>query len=483
MVGLSAKNYNFEKRRSESMRTASRTTGTTQNGGVYGGQGAGGSLSFGSDNSYADRQYAMFRDIPYSAIRPICVRFASQPIRIAITPVRQVRGQESEMAAMRKSLRSNGYIADRDEVKFNRRQRVLKAHQPLWLKQSLPPDAVVLDSHEVVDALQNSNDILDGYRTQYLTAASLMLAGKALVMWDRRSPTTTPDGQQTPGVFYIPIHWAEPRHNNGPFSGWTIKPPQGGEAQEISKGEFVYMTLPDPRDPLSAVSPTQAQAKTINTGDKIHDAHYHGLNNLIRPSYAISMGRVPDGVGGTTRPYVKRENRRKITDLVKSYVQGVMNRGEPILLDALIDDIKDIGTRPTDLDYANGSDLVERRMMQGYGVSPIVAGFSQSANRAGSAEAHSIFYQLVVNPLLSLAGSAYTHAIGPQYSNPRYKITIYFDAASADDEDAKRSRVMLFKDRLSAVESRRYMRTGELDYQDEDVAETPTNEVTGGTVE
>lgn len=471
MASLSSYNLSHEKRRSDGIRSRIRSGGGPS---VYGSPTgfSGGGFGGLNDLSQAARQYAAFRDIPYAAIRPICVHFASQPVRVAIIPRRAVRGNESARINLRKSLRREGLIGD---CNFELRQKQLHARMPLHVKSSLPPDAVVLDSHEIIDAIENGNDTLNGWQTKYLTAASLMLAGRALLTWNQGQPVI--GGDSVSEVHYIPMHWAEPRHDEGPYSGWTIRPIHGGEAVEVKRGGFIYMAMSDPGDPLSAVSPTQAQAKSINTSDKIHDAHYHGLNNLIRPSYAISLGKIPSPDGQPSRPYVKSGQRRKITDLVKSYVGGVMNRGEPILLDALIDDIKAIGASPTDLDYVGGGDLVERRLMQGYGVSPIIAGFSQNANRAGSHEAHKIFYRLIINPLLSLSGNAHTHALGPLFDTDQYRIRVYYDAATADDEDARRSRVALFKDRLSDVEARKYMRTGEVDWDDEEV---PTGGERGG---
>jgi hypothetical protein len=379
---------------------------------------------------------------------------------------------------MVKHLNREGFISQ----SFGKRQKDYWAKMPGKVKRALSPESVVLDSHIITEAFERPNYLHSDYHTMYSMAASLMTAGRSVLMWDTDNPTAGISGIESPGVYYLPMHWLEPKGDPA-IDGWTVTPPHTGNQFDLLPGEFIYTMMPDPEDPHSALSPMKAQARTINASDKIHDVHYHSLENLMRPSYAVVTGRLPGTDGQAKGPRIKlgKDDRAKLKAAIKREVSGAGRRGDPVILDAMIEDIRDLGSKPTDLDYSGGSSLTENRIMQGFGTSPIVAGWAQSANRAGSIVAHEVFYDLVLNPLIVLCSRSLTHTLGPQYSTEDYVVTVYIEEAQVKDPDAVRGRVALFRDRLSDSEIRRYLRTGELEIEDDDMtfreeqaARTPT---------
>lgn len=461
MPSLASQSFESARLKSEGYFQASRRKRAERTQGAYESAGAIGLFGQRSNFSNARQFYQAFRDTAYTAIRPIATRFAQQPIRVAISPRRDLAGVNYE--SMTKSARREGFLGEG----YDRRQKHFRAMMPRHVKQALPPDSVVLDEHVIIEAFRRPNVWHSDYSTLYSVAASVMTAGSALVTWDEENTSAGISGIETPSIYYIPMHWVEPLDNI--LNGWRITPPHSSESFDVGPGEFIYFQTPDPADPFDTVSPMRAVAKAINTADKIHDANYNGLQNLINPSYAIVAGKLESPVGGKpTRPALKGEQRKKLTNLIKQYASGVLRNGEPIILDGVIEDVKPLGTVQRDVDYTGGNAMTERKIMQGFGVSPVVAGYAENANRAGSNVAHEVFYDVVLNPLLLQAGRSLTHTLGPKYSTEQYRVTVYMEEAQVNDPDSLTRRVALFRDRMSDTEARRYLRTGQIDFEDED---------------
>lgn len=430
-------------------------------GGAYEQAGSIGLFGQRSNFSNSRQFYNAFRDTAFTAIRPVATRFAQQPIRVAVSPRRDLMGITE--GSMVKSLRKEGFLGH----DYEKRQKHYREGMPRGLKQALPPDSIILDEHIIIEAFRRPNMWHSDYTTMYSVASSMLCCGSAMLTWDEENLTPGVSGVPTPSIYYIPMHWVEPKPNI--LDGWIITPPHTSQSYELGPGEFVYFQLPDPGDPFDSVSPMRAVAKAINTADKIHDANYHGLENLVNPSYAIVAGKLDNPLGGgSARPHLKGEQRRKLTNLIKQYAQGVLRNGDPIILDGIIEDVKPLGTVQKDVDYTGGNAMTERKIMQGFGVSPVVAGYAENANRNGSNTAHEVFYDVVLNPMLVQSGRALTQTLGPKYSTEQYRVTVYLEQAQVNDPDLTTRRVALFRDRLSDKESRRFMRTGELDYEDED---------------
>lgn len=484
LEGASNDTEQFRRR----VKAPSRRTGIRQ--ALVGNNGVGTTsmLSHLGTNEAALKLYRAFRDTQYTAIRPIATRFAAAPIRVAVTP--RVRSSQQdrrsgrvgpmakslsprERTSFTKALQEQGLLRDAAEggqsEGFWRRQKALRRTMPLYVKQALPTTSVVLDDHEVLATLRRPNDYMPSSTLMSLVASSLMTAGKALLVYDKADRTAGSSGRMTPSVYYVPMHWATPNHEGAPFTSFTIQPDNGGKPVEVKRNEFVYCSLFDPADPLGAVTPLTAHAKSVNTGDALAQAHLSSLNNLVNPSYAIRAGSVLDPNTGKKQPVLlPAEEREKLMELFKRVSSGVLKNGEPLILDALIDEVFQLGSKPKELDFLASCKVNDDRIMHGVGVSSIITGFAQNANRAGSTVAHGVFYDVVMNPLLGLVGSAFTLYLGPYYSNEEYEVTIYYDAAVADDLEARKARVALFKERLTDDEARRFMMTGHLEYAEDD---------------
>jgi hypothetical protein len=431
------------------------------------------------------RYYQAIRDSNYIAIRPIATKFATQvasATRVAMVPRRRVmsgpKGTKSWLPPkdatkrMMDSLRSIGYIDKKASDAFNGRQKELYRRMPSTIKSVVPSDSIVLEEHEILEALKRPNELHDIWSTFYMVASSLLSCGKGLLLWDTVRTTAGEGGQETAGVFYIPMTWATPDHTTGPVGGWHISPLTGESGFDVKRGQFVYFHLPNCADPLGGFSPMMGSASSSNISDEIIKTQQSLLRNLIHPSYAIVAGQSTNPGGGMIK--FTKSQRDKIVDTLKKRVGGALRAGDPVVLDALIEDIRDISPKHNDIGFSNGMKMHEDRVMQSYGTSPVIAGFVHT-NRAGTEAAHEIFYDQVVNPMLTLSGTALTHAIAGRHATDDYQVVVYHEPASTNDPDRKLKRIAVGRDVVGDKEMRTFIRTGETDWDDEDVPPKPAD--------
>jgi phage portal protein BeeE len=112
-----------------------------------------------------------------------------------------------------------------------------------------------------------------------------------------------------------------------------------------------------------------------------------------------------------------------------------INQGDPVILDGLIEDVKRIQSTPAEMDYINSGREIKSRIMQVFGVNPIVLGEIESANRASSlaAEEH---LASTINPKLRLIGDTITEWLCPRFES-RGRLAFWFEPYSANDQEMK----------------------------------------------
>lgn len=414
------------------------------------------------------RHYQAIRDTAFAAIRPICNRFAGQALKIAIVP-RRKKGQtrSDALRQMKSAARSDGYLGHG----YTTRQKEARRLMPKRVEKSLPHDAVVLDDHEFTEAIYRPNNYMTAFNTMACMCASVLSCGRALMLWDEQERSTGFSGEDSASAYYLPMHWARPLENTPALQGWKVTPPNV-DAIDVHRGQFVYFNCPDPANPFGSLSPMRSVRRPINTEDKIADAQQAEMDNLISPSYAVVVGQQMGPGGQKQRARLSKKQRRDVVNAVKTYVGGALRKGEPMILDALIEDMKDISPRSEDIGFEKGAKLTEEKIMKAYGVSPLIAGWVQNANRAGSVVAHELFYDVVLNPLLVMSGEAFTHALGPAYNTDEYRVVIYHEAAVAEDSESMINRAKLFPEAMRGSEKRRFIRTGQIEWVDEDAPES-----------
>lgn len=360
----------------------------------------------------ASRLYrAAMRDHQFAAIRPLAVKVAEQSIKVG-------RGKSAD--------------EPRNPVSPGMMTKDLKLvwdFAPPDVQKSLAADDIApFPSHPLIDLFDSPNQYMTKSALLYCTAYSMEAVGEAVWWVDFEG--------ESKSIWYWPRSWIKPVTVNGTaYAKWKVQIPGVPDDFPLIDGEdIINFRYPNPADPTRSHSPTAAQSRAINTDDHIQESQLAGMKNSIRPTLGIVIGDVlPDPMGGRMQPELTAEQRKQIISALRMAYRGAMHTGDPIILDGLIADIKQIFPSPAELDYQNGSALTKNRIYNGYGTSPIVAGQTEGANRASSYVAHEAFYSLRVNPLLALISEELTRKVGPRFSANGEKLHVWLTRATADD--------------------------------------------------
>jgi phage portal protein BeeE len=383
-----------------------------------------------TDVSTPIRQYKALRDIPWTAIRPAAVKIASLPVLVGTKE--SAESKRAKAPNKPGKMRTKSYVFDRS---------------PAFIQKQLTEGLEAIENHPLLDDLANPNSYMTGWALKFCTAVSLRTTGKSY-WWIM--PVTREDGSKRFEYYYLPTHWVKPVHLEGrPFAGWRVTPP-GTPTKEneppIPYESLAYFCFPDPENPLEGFSELQSQARAVNTDDEIQKAQYASMRNGINPGVVIKGGHLPAKPGESGQgPRVEftPEQRKQLIDSIRLQYAGTMHWGDPIITDALIEDVYPFTRSPAELALLEGSTLTKDRIMQGMGVNPIVAGQIENANRASAYVAHDGFYQLVVNPLGTLISEVLTERVAPLYSAAGTKLYAWLEEAKAHDEDLRLSKITL----------------------------------------
>ena len=341
---------------------------------------------------------------PHAAIRPIANRFAALMLRVARTTA---RGAEPT-----RSMKD-------------------------WQRASLPPyikhivgDLVLLDSHPLLESVSRPNPLQVQWQLAAWTAESLEATGKAYWWFSRAD-----DGRIR--IWPIPASWVEPS-GGGLRADWKISPSGlGGRSEPVPANEIAYFNFPDGANPLfGSTSPLSANARSIMNSDAIHESQYQGFRGGHMPSWAFILGEkaLPDGT--KERPTLTKEQREELDARMRQLFYGPHKHGRHIILDGLISDAKRLTLAPTEMDYLNSTRIVEREIMKGIGVNPIITGEVENANRASATIADENFARNVVNPMATLIGQVLTVFVAesPLFSGSERVVAFYEGAEAGDPE-------------------------------------------------
>lgn len=371
---------------------------------------------FGQSNNMASaaKQYAALRDIPYTAIRPIAVKVASQPVLVGYKATAEKR-LSPDMAKLRtKSL--------------------LWETAPYFMRKQIAEGLEPEQDHVLLDAFEDPNEFMTGWALRYCTAMSICATGDAFWQIDR----TRPDGRL--GFWYLPKTWVTPVHTpERPFAYFKVQPPGStDELPPVPYDDMLHFRFPDPSNPLGSMSPLQSQARAVNTDDEIQKSQFASMKNGVHPSVVLRAGRLPPKPGESGQgplPVLTAEQRRQLIDAIRLHYSGATHFGDPIIVDGMIEGVEPFGRGPADLDFPNGSKLTKDRIMQGIGTNPVMAGQIEGANRASSYVAQDVFYAISVNPILTLMSETKTARLARTDTTPGRKLYIWLEEAKANDED------------------------------------------------
>jgi phage portal protein BeeE len=299
-----------------------------------------------------------------------------------------------------------------------------KLSLPGWLKGSgerIEP----LSTHPLLAALDDPNPLLVRWSLMFSTVASLELTGAAF-WW----LSSDPSGKLE--IWPLPTHWVEAADNLR--QTWLVRPPNTAKPFPVAGDDMVFFSLPDPADPFSVSSPLQAQALSVTTDEAIGQAQYRSFRNGIFPSAVITVGRL-EGMDGSKgeRPILSNPQRRQLVNTLRQFHRGTLNYGEPLILDGMIEDVKPFSWKPAEMDFTASGKQTKSRIMQAFGVNPLICGEIEGANRAQAVVAEETFCQNVINPLAELFSQTVTGWLGQAESGK--SLVFWLEPARAHDPE------------------------------------------------
>jgi|GEM_PF-1418097 len=378
--------------------------------------GGDGASSLTSDSG-AVRQYAAVRDIPWTAIRPIAVSVANQDFKVG------VRAKSRKMRGPRIITKS--------------------ANAPHFIQKAIAEGIEVVDDHPITKLLETPNTELCGWANMWCTVISLAATGTAYWLIDGAAAEDGGDGSYQ--LWYLPKHWVRKFLGaDGIQIGWRVVPPGTDEEsqQPIPLRSIIKFSFPDPANPAEDFSLLQSQARAVNTDDELQKSQHSSMANGMRPGMVLVAGDLENPANGNKPQQVSftPEQRAELVNSIRLAYRGSEHMGDPIILDGMIKDVYPYTRAPAELDFINGAKLTKSRIMEGIGTNPIVAGQVEGANRASAYVAQYIFFQNVVNPIITLISQILTMRLAPLFAKEE-SIYIWLDRAEAFDADLQMTKV------------------------------------------
>ena len=286
-----------------------------------------------------------------------------------------------------------------------------KLHLPGSLK-GLGDTLEPLASHALLSTLEHPNPLMVRWSLMFSSVGSLLLTGRAF-WW------LTEDQ-----IWPIPSHWIEA---NDPLRGsWTLRPYGSAEYYTLPGEDVIPFTMPDPSDPFGAVSPLQAQALAVATDEQIQQAQHRAFTQGVQPDLMVRIGK--DQAGNV--PTLTDKQRQEIVSALVRRHGGPHGKHNPLVVDGLIQGVEKLSMSPQEMDFLDSGKSTKARILQSYGVNPIIAGEVEGANRASSYAAEEHFCESTINPLCDLLSQTLTRWLGS-----REGLVIWIEEARADDEE------------------------------------------------
>jgi HK97 family phage portal protein len=290
-----------------------------------------------------------------------------------------------------------------------------------------------LESHPLLEILADPNDWQTYWQLMFVSVASLEITGRAL-WWVSKDSRETANGLGT-SILHIPSEWIV--KINALQTEWTIRPTTSTEEFVLSGDELLHLHYPDPSDPRGVISPLSRVAEAVLTDQQIQTAQHSAFKNGIFPKVVLTAGKLPSQAPGMEgmRPTLTPQQRADLVAAIKGAYRGVINADEPIILDSLIEKIEKFSQTILEMDFIGSSKVTKARVLQAYGVSPILLGELENANRASSTVAEEIFVYNKVNPLIELISGVMTQWLAPMFAGPRERLVVWIEPAQPHDAE------------------------------------------------
>lgn len=286
-----------------------------------------------------------------------------------------------------------------------------------------------IEDHPLVQLIENPNEFMTGWALFYVTISALELTGKAY-WWIRKAKGMVQ-------LWPLPPNWVTPIHSAADlFAQWKVQPDGSmGEGFTLNGDEVVYFNYPDVKNPIGSYSTLEAQDRTVRADESISEAQYRIFQNGVFPRHAIILGKsvAPDTGADSSRPRLADAQYQQILELVKKRYRGVTRFDEPIILDAIIEDVKRLNNTPLEMDFQNSGLFTKARILQAYACNEISLGAVENANRASAAIADRHLCN-EINAKLMLLSQAITQWVGPLFDGGD-RLVCWIEKATPNDPE------------------------------------------------
>jgi len=371
----------------------------------------GGMLGDTQSTSRDKCQYKLNRGWLYSAVHALSLAGAQQPVNVA-----RMLAVEEEDEKKRKPSSVKSWAMNR----MTATPRLKMVHH----------DLEIVDTHPVLETLENPNPIQSRFQFVYTFLANLNLTGWAFLVADF-------DKEGELLLYSLPTTWVHPIHDDGPFSHFKVYNPKDQaakyDAPTLDRNMVAFAHLPNPSDPLSAIAPSSAQIRAIRIDDHIQTSQDRFFNKGIFPSAIISIGREPHPqVTGGVRPRLSAAQRRQVHSAIRKTMAGVENYGEPAIVDGLIEKIERLSATSVEMGWKESEQSTKTRILSAYAVHPFMLG--EPTNIGGYAQAFVIreVFNDRVNAFLDMLGNVATNFIHVQEEQDS-DLLIWWDKKQATD--------------------------------------------------
>jgi phage portal protein BeeE len=353
--------------------------------------------------------YAYFRSWVYAAINVMSSEAASQPVRVGkLKGAKEPEEGDDQNAKLRK-------------VKY---AQAMKRYRMSHMTSNIQVKAAereleVMADHSLIKLLDKPNPIQDRYQFVYNFVANLNLTGRAYIIKSKTEGKKGKGKTKSPGkteYYSLPSTWVRPDHTDGPYSKFYVANPRdldfSSKTKPLDASQVAMAHLPNPADPMGAMSPASSQSAAIRVDDRIQTVAEKFFDNGIFPSVVITIGKDPHpDVPGGMRPRLTAQQRRQVIGAIRRTMGSVANYGNPAIVDGLVEAITPLSRTQEELGWDKSEDKIKTRILSAFCVHPFILG--EPVGVGGYAQTYVIMERFCdrLNVFLDLLSVLMTHFI------------------------------------------------------------------------
>jgi|GEM_PF-6220468 len=278
-------------------------------------------------------------------------------------------------------------------------------------------------SHPLCQLLANPNEPDVAFSFWYETAMWLELNGNSY-WWVINNQLGLPAE-----LWVLPASWVWPISGNGKIvDHYDVRPygaPGSYRALEIPSDKIIHFSYKNPLSKIDGLSPLQAAAEWIDTGESIDATRWHSFKNGIWPGMVLSLDpEIQDPDTGMIDEIYARLDAR---------MRGEGKYDRPLILPSGVK--ADSLTRsPKEMDFQRSGDQVKDWIMAVHRVGKSIAGITEEVNYASMVAATANFMTRTIRPKLSYIGQVATEKLARRFDD---KLVIYWKDLAPDDPAQK----------------------------------------------